>query len=126
MSIARNGLGFDPGETPYNYNSGSSLVQKDVIVADGFPAKLRSIVATQASGSTQYLLLFDQKTTPVNTNVAVAVIALPTGATTSLDFGAADRRGGMTFNNGIAYGISSTFPALTLVTASSFVQALFE
>jgi hypothetical protein len=74
------------------------------------------------SDSTQYILIFDSATVPIDTTVAKIIIPVSAGGVFSEDFGSY----GKVFSNGISWSNSSTIPAKTIGSADCLVNSLFK
>src|SRR5258708_403743 len=79
------------------------------------PRRLMSIVVTHADAATEYLQIFDAVAVPANGTVPRAVLACPTAASSSLDYGGAVTA---SFVNGIAWSMSTTLATLTKATTA--------
>jgi len=119
--MARSNLQFDPGELPYGYNSGGTLVSGGLVVGDS-PARLFNITVTSTSASDQYVLLFDAVAVPTDGAVAVAAFKVPAGTTARIDYGWR----GKAFQNGISWCNSSTIPAKTAGAANCYAEANWQ
>lgn len=102
----------------------SSAAAEDSAVAIASAAKLDEMFATNGSGSTRFLQIFDSATLPANGAVPLACIALKSETTGGWDpeGGRHPDLGSESFSNGIVVALSSTFGTLTVTTAS---EALF-
>lgn len=119
--MARSNLQFDPGELPYGYNSGGTLVSGGLVVGDS-PARLFNITVTSTSASDQYVLLFDAVAVPADGAVAVAAFKVPARTTARIDYGWR----GKAFQNGISWSNSSTIPAKTAGVANCYAEANWQ
>ena len=74
------------------------------------------------SVSTQYILIFNSASVPVDTTVAQIIIPVAAGTSFSEDFGSY----GKVFTTGISWSNSSTIPAKTIGSSDCLVNSLFK
>jgi hypothetical protein len=99
----------------------SSSAAEDSAVASDAPCYVDEIIATNTSGSTRFLHIFDSATLPADTTAPDVCIAIPAGQTVGWDPEDARSSRGTRFGNGCALCLSSTAATKTVTTGSEGV-----
>lgn len=115
---------LNTGSTPYRYIATASTNQDSQNVKTA-PGWVDSITITGVAAAIEYVKLYDSATAPTSSNTPVQTIGIP-GSSTGASVQVAIPNGGMVFQNGIAFRMTTgqADSNASAVTAGDLVLSL--